>query len=218
MVLSAARGEEKMGRNLLSRLITSLGAFTSDSIRGVISWLASKRPSDVRSEHSAVWAELRGYAAGYGGWNAFIRSPVLWVAIGFAALLTPLWNDRPWPQITFDIVPGLLGFSLGAMAIVLSFPSRTILNLISEGGRPDSYYMELAYKFLRFIFAKVISLLFGTRGKVFDLLIINIIDGISLVYVILTGGATALALFGVAQIYNHPNSTNEPADGGDDSN
>lgn len=124
-------------------------------------------------------------------------------------MLTPLWNDRTWPQVTFDIVPGLLGFSLGAMAIVLAFPSRTILKLISEGGRPDSYYMELSAKFLHFIFAQVASLLFAIFGKAYDFFALNIFGGTALIYVVLTGGATALALFGVAQIYNHPASSRE---------
>ncbi|WP_156410329.1 hypothetical protein [Bosea sp. Root381] len=90
------------------------------------------------------------------------------------------------------------------MAIVLAFPSRTILRILSDEGRPDSYYMELSAKFLHFIFAQIVSLLLALFGKAYDLFLINIIGGVALIYVVLTGGAAALALFGVAQIYNHP--------------
>jgi hypothetical protein len=204
-----------MGRKFLQRLTTSLSGFMSASTRVAISWRGSLQRSGLFGELSGVREEISGYRQGYGGLSAFLRSPVLWCAVILAFLLTPLWDDRTWPQVTFDIVPGLLGFSLGAMAIVLAFPSRTILRIISEGGRPDSYYMELASKFLHFIFAQVVSLLLAAFGKAYNLFIVNIFGGIALVYVILTGAATALALFGLAQIYNHPTSSSADEEVGD---
>lgn len=207
MASFAGRDVLLMERRFLQRLTTSLSACMSALSRGAISWRGSLQRFGAPSEFDGVREELYGYSQGYGGVRAFLRSPVLWAAFVVALLPIPLWNDRTWPQVTFDIVPGLLGFSLGAMAIVLAFPSRTILRIISDGGRPDSYYMELAAKFLHFIFAQVISLLFGAFGKAYNFIIINFLGGFSLVYVILTGAATALALFGLAQIYNHPTSS-----------
>lgn len=102
------------------------------------------------------------------------------------------------------IVPALLGLSIGAMAIVLAFPTNKMFAVLSEGGREDSYYMGLAAKFVHFIALQTITLAFAISAPMSLGIIIDIIGFWLLSYALLSGALVAAALYNVARLYNHP--------------
>jgi hypothetical protein len=90
------------------------------------------------------------------------------------------------------------------MAVVLAFPSTRLFRVFSEGGRPDSYYLDLASKFVHFILVQVLAILLALIGASFCFWPVNFLGFFMLVYSVSCAAMTAFALFGVAQIYNHP--------------
>lgn len=90
------------------------------------------------------------------------------------------------------------------MAVVLAFPSTRLFRLFSEEGRPDSYYLDLASKFVHFILVQVLALLVALVGKAVCNIILSCFGFFMLTYSVCCAAMTAFALFGVAQIYNHP--------------
>lgn len=149
--------------------------------------------------------EIKGYWVAYGGVVALVTSPFLWIAIIATALSGPFWlHDNSWVETSLDILPSLLGFSLGAMAIVLAFPATPLFKHLAEEGRKDSYYLQLSARFLHFIILQVAGILLALIDKVGHNCIVSYFGFFFLVYAILTAASTALSLFGVAQLYTHP--------------
>ena len=127
-----------------------------------------------------------------------------------------MWWKGGWPEITLSVVPNLLGFTLGAMAIVLAFPSSRLFSVVHENGREDSFYIELAARFVHFIFVQVIALLVALIGKAYEVKLLSFLGAFFLVYAVVCAGMTALSLFGIAQINNHPNSKLFLKEGGEE--
>lgn len=100
-----------------------------------------------------------------------------------------------------------MGFTLGAMAIVLAFPSSKLFSLFSENGRPDSYYLDLASKFVHFILVQALAIIFALLAKAYSNCIFSFFGFTLLLYVVACAVMTALALFGVAQLYNESGVT-----------
>jgi hypothetical protein len=148
--------------------------------------------------------ELNQYWRAYGGALAFWDSPFLWLAFAFSLVVFPVWKGDKWPDIAIAILPPLLGLSIGAMAILLAFPSTKMFRFLSEGGRADSFYIDICSKFTHFIIVQLVALLISIFGKAYSFFPVSFLGCWALTYAILTAGAIALTLFRIAQIYNHP--------------
>jgi hypothetical protein len=124
------------------------------------------------------------------------------VALVLATCAVPLWWNNGAADIALAIVPNLLGFSIGAMAIVLAFPTSAMFEIISEDGRDDSYYLDLAARFVHFIFVQVATLVAGLAARGFPNFVFSYVALFFLAYAILTAALTGLALFEIAVFYN----------------
>lgn len=150
-----------------------------------------------------MFEELSSYWRAYGGLPALLKSPFLWLAIVLAFVLKPWWiTDDKWPDTALLILPPLLGFTIGAMAVVLAFPTSKIFKHLAEDGRADSYYAQLAAKLAHFIFIQTLAILITLIWKAYNCTIIAYIAIFFLLYAMLTAAAIALALVGMAMIYN----------------
>jgi phosphate starvation-inducible membrane PsiE len=153
--------------------------------------------------------EVSGYWSSYGGKRAFFQSPVLWIAAIIAVMLLPLWRSGQWADLAISILPNLLGLSIGAMAILLAFPTTRMFRILAEDGRKDSFYLDLASRLTHFIIVQAIALILGLFGKSYHFYPLSFIGCWALVYAVLTAAVIALELFGVAQIYNHPGAQDD---------
>jgi hypothetical protein len=153
-------------------------------------------------EWGAFAEEMSGYWKIYGGLKAVITSPWLILSIFVTFGCYPIVESGGWIEAAFGVLPALLGFSIGAMAITLAFPATAFFRLLAEDGAENSYYLDLASKFLHFIFVQVISIIFLFVVKSYEGRLLNFFGFFLMMYAILTGAATATALFGVAQLYN----------------
>lgn len=125
------------------------------------------------------------------------------LTIGAAGYWTNKTARDSLSQAILDVVPGLLGFSIGAMAILLAFSHSKFFTVLSEEGKPNSAYLDLASKFVHFILVQAIAITTGVLLKAYsDSLLLGILASFFLMYAIMTAAATGLTLFGMAEIYN----------------
>jgi len=103
------------------------------------------------------------YWSTYGGWRDFVFSPYLHASLLILLITFATWSDKGWWEQVLTVVPSLLGFSLGALAIFLGFGSEKFRDVIS-GKRPGqankaSPYMSVTAAFTHFIVVQVAAVL-----------------------------------------------------------
>jgi hypothetical protein len=147
----------------------------------------------------------------YGGFPALLRSKYAWFSVGLTVLLWRTWSTSEkrteLGSTILGIIPNLLGFTIGAMAILLAFSTSSFFAKLTENGKSDSAYLDLASKFVHFILLQAIALFSGIILKSYNGSIpLGFIGCFFLAYSIATAVATGLALFGMAEIYNRISS------------
>lgn len=150
---------------------------------------------------------FRTYWMVYGGWRALLLSPYLWCSGIFAAVCKPIWFDGRaegflWTYWALSLLSGMISFSIGGMAVFLSFSNETFLKLLRQNGKEQSYLMQVATAFFHFILVQ-----FGGIAAI--ILVISyqsaFLSGLAFwlfCYAISCGIAAAAALLGNAAILN----------------
>lgn len=97
----------------------------------------------------------QGYWRVYGGVASLLRSTYFWLGLVITILARGLWvieagKTPAWVALATSIVPSLLGFALGGMAIMLAFSSGKFLDAIRQKGKHDSYFMKIIASFFHF--------------------------------------------------------------------
>lgn len=150
----------------------------------------------------SVWHTVADYWRLYGGWKGLVCSPYLAIAAFISLIFYPAWafTKIEWVQSAMDILPGLLGFSIGAFAVILVFSNDRMVEVIAEEGSQESMLMRTSAMFVHFILTQVVALLAALACKIYAPL-----AGIGfflLIYALLLAIATCFALFNLAQVYN----------------
>jgi hypothetical protein len=157
------------------------------------------------------------YWAIYGGWRALLSSIYLWIAVALTVICYPLWateddSVRVWAQIALDIVPSMLGFSLGGMAILLAISSPNLLLVIRDGGKVDSLFMKTVSAFFHFIILQTIAICIALVSKSYSSDIISAIGFFVMSYGTLVAVAVAGLLLNIARIFNATSVLDEKED------
>jgi hypothetical protein len=162
-------------------------------------------------------AAISHYWTIYGGFKALILSPY----IHLSALLTIICYEFWAPKITASeiavgVLPNLLGFTVGALAIVLAFSSAPVFETLAEKGNPQSFFMKLTASLIHFILAQVIALVAAIVGRITESPSLDVLALFLLFYAVMVTFAAGLQLFLTAVIYNakasmgnKPKSTDE---------
>lgn len=143
----------------------------------------------------------------YGGRRALLTSPYLWLSIVFSLLLCPLWwpysaNSAAWADLALSILPNMLGFSMGGMAILLAFSDCIVFRTISESGKPNSFFMSTIANFFHIIFVQVLAIIVSFLDMAFHLLITSAVGFSLLMYSILLVVAIAGQLLHFGRVFN----------------
>lgn len=136
-----------------------------------------------------------------------MTSPYLYIAGIITMLIGPLrladQNDiEPWVGLAIDIVPSMLGFSMGGMAILLAFSDSSIFKFLAEEGKPESVFMQVVANFFHFILVQTLAVLVAIITSAHSGSFLSIIGCFLLVYAILIGVAIAGQLLNLAQVFN----------------
>lgn len=113
-----------------------------------------------------------------------------------------LSSETKASDIGLSVVPNLLGFTVGALAIVLAFSSADLFSTLAEDGQPKSFFMTLTTSLLHFILVQVCALTFGVLAKITGATVLDVISLYFLFYAILSTFAAGIHLFRTAVIYN----------------
>lgn len=158
---------------------------------------------------------FQGYWAVYGGLPSLLRSTYFWVAIVVSLFATPFWvkfeanGDPAWVSITFAVVPSLMGFALGGMAIMLAFSTGRFLEAIRQKGRDDSYFMKVIASFFHFTMVLSLALLLAVLSKAFPSKYLSAVGFFMSVYGVLLALATVDHLWQTAGIFNKVKDVSE---------
>lgn len=117
----------------------------------------------IRSIFSRYWRS-------YGGLRALVRSPYLHLALVLLVITTHFWSVEKWWEHPLSILPNLLGFSLGGLAMFLSFGDEKFRSILAEETAADqpSPYMELCSTFVHFIVLQLGALIFALVARSLD--------------------------------------------------
>lgn len=143
----------------------------------------------------------------YGGWPALLTSPYFWVALLISFSFYPVWteevdNERIWLSMAVEIIPSLMAFSLGGMAILLAFSSDRLIKVIQQGGQADSLYMKATASFFHFILVQTLSLIAVFATSAYSVHLLSWLGFFLMVYGLLVAIAIASNLLRLAQQFN----------------
>lgn len=151
---------------------------------------------------------FKTYWIAYGGFEALFLSGYLWASIIFSILLNPLWllpegADAliPWIGIAFSVLPGLIAFSLGAIAIFVALSRGLFLSVLQEGGG-RSFFLRVVAAFFHFLLVQFSTLIFGLWTLAWPNAWLSFFGFTLFIYAIFTGVAAAAILVDVAEIKN----------------
>lgn len=143
----------------------------------------------------------------YGGRRTLFRSPYLYIGLFVTLVSWPFWTQTsdggaPWAQAAIEIVPGLLGFSMGGMAIMLAFSNAAIFSTLTQKGKDNSLFLKVIANFFHFILVQTIALLFALLGKAHGGPVIGFFGFWAMTYALLVALATAGQLLNTAEVFN----------------
>lgn len=136
-----------------------------------------------------------------------LRSTYFWAALVLTLLSNNLCTDRlpeppKWSSLAIGIIPNLLGFALGGMAIMLSFSSGRFLEAIRQKRKEDSYFMKMIASFFHFSSVLTCSLIAAILSQNFSNLYLSMAGLFFLFYGILLVPATAASIWHTARVFN----------------
>src|ERR1700730_18502873 len=108
-------------KNWRSRLRNIRGGSSLAWVKAAAFCRDSWQRSRLSDDWSGTKETLRIYWKVYGGSRALFRSPAFLFSIIISTFCFPIWTGNLSAGYVFSIVPNLLGFSIGAMAVVLAF-------------------------------------------------------------------------------------------------
>jgi hypothetical protein len=126
--------------------------------------------ADVRSRWRDTSGPYRAYWNKYGGVESLLRSPYFICSIALVCITFGTWSSPDWFSQPLEILPNIIGFSLGALTIFLGFGNEKFRDLISgDTGRSEnaSPYVQATTTFVHFILVQCVSLLLALVIKAF---------------------------------------------------
>jgi hypothetical protein len=101
-----------------------------------------------------------------------------------------------------SILPNLLGFTIGAMAIVLAVASSSVFTFLSQKGNPTSFFMKMTANFVHYITVQVACLTLAIVFSDTQSNVLGFLIRFLMFYAITVTTAVGIQLFQTARIYN----------------
>lgn len=106
----------------------------------------------------ATWGR---YWKAYGGTSAFVSSPYTHFALLLTLLSWQTWTEPEWWDLPLGILPDLLGFTLGGLAVLLGLAEKQVIRVLSFAESPGepSYLAIIVSSFLHFVIVQGVALI-----------------------------------------------------------
>lgn len=148
---------------------------------------------------------FKTYWSNYGGFKEIIKSPYFKISIIISIVLSIFGEIKCWFNLPLNILPNILGFSIGAYAILLALGNSNFWKVLSTKENNDSKtpFMEINASFVHFIFIQILAILFALIAKLILLKnILFVFIGLFLmIYAILSALASTLVILKLAEWY-----------------
>ena len=149
---------------------------------------------------------FRSYWAAMGGWAELANSPWLGFALLLTIVLYPLWSkvedgEFNWLSIPINTIPSLLGFSIGASAILLGFSSGPKKALHKQRGGA-SYYLKLLASFFHFSLLQFAAFILALVTMSYPSSVLSGLSFLVYSYSIFSGIGSASMIFTVSEIFD----------------
>ena len=151
------------------------------------------------------------YWSAYGGWHALRRSPYSHIScvLAFLSACHPFSEGaEAFYDLGVAVLPGMLGFTLAGIAILMAFGDSTFLELLC-GMRPDennkySPLMSHAANYVHFLITQGATLVFSIFAKALSLnfFFSNFLGYLGLYYSVLLCIATIFSVFRMVRYYD----------------
>jgi hypothetical protein len=116
--------------------------------------------SDLRKSYRGVRNIFTRYWVAYGKWKAVLYSPYFHAAIILTVMLAHSWLHQPWWKGAIGVLPTMVGFAIGAYAIVLGFgDDRFRAVIMTRRAGKTSPYVTISASFAHFIVVQLGALL-----------------------------------------------------------
>lgn len=125
--------------------------------------------SDLRTSYRGVRGIFTRYWKAYGGWKAVLTSPYLHGSVVVTAVFGHLWYDTAWWTDAIASLPTMIGFAIGAYAIVLGFGDERFRAILTQrrGGK-TSPYVTISASLAHFIVVQLLALFSAFFAKSLD--------------------------------------------------
>lgn len=149
---------------------------------------------------------FKTYWESYGGFPALIDSPYLAGSLVATIVLLPLWWKKTiegsyiWASELVSIVPAMLGFSLGAIAILVAFSDARLSIFIHKERSKSSYFLSVIATFFHFIIVQCLTLFCTLALMAYENRTLSGLAFFLFCYTIFSALASGAALFGFAKI------------------
>ncbi len=130
----------------------------------------------VPASYRGLWGALNRYWADYGGWRDLFSSPLFHFSALISVASYSAWLQPTWVDLPLSLLPNLLGFSLGAYALIFSLADERLLaalNAPTTDGTPTVLRMVNA-TFLHFILIQTAAIVFALMNK--STLLIDLVE------------------------------------------
>ena len=123
-----------------------------------------------KTQYSYLKEILLFYWQSYGGMRALFYSPYLHVTVILSSIMWPIWTQADWWDLVINILPSVVGFSLGGYAIFTAFGDEDFKHAISgivDKNKKKEYspFIKANASFLHFIIIQLISLFLAVIAK-----------------------------------------------------
>ena len=121
----------------------------------------------IFSSYRGLFVSLGRHWKDYGGWKDFFASPLLHVSVLISAASYTAWLRDDWIELPLSLLPNLLGFSLGAYALIFSLANERLLealNVQPKNGGP-TLLRVINSTFLHFILVQTAAIIFALSQK-----------------------------------------------------
>ncbi|PLY08375.1 MAG: hypothetical protein C0625_01955 [Arcobacter sp.] len=142
------------------------------------------------------------YWDNYGGFAAIVSSPYFRISILISLIIIMFGSTEKWYDLPLNVLPNLLGFSIGAYAVVLVLGNGDFWKFIAQDNQ-DNLFMQINSSFVHFIFVQVVSIIFALICESLSTTnsLIAFIGYFLLIYAIFTAFAATLAILEVSKYY-----------------
>lgn len=144
----------------------------------------------------------------YGGFAAVVTSPYAQIGLALAVLFLLTNGACKAGELALSILPSLLGFTIGGMAIVLAVSSSDLFKRLAEKGKPDSYFMGMVSNYLHYVLVQTITLILAIVAPSSH--VVGYLIAVLLFYSLATTVSIGVQLFQMARIYNTAASLPDP--------